>query len=370
MTTPAAPAEIFGLLRFHARSAKTAVGVEAGDDWIRVASRRGRSGDEAWSFAALGPDGEGSDGGGGRSAVRRARDEARRRGVPRGPAVCAISSAAVDIFPLTLRPTDAEPLDAQVVRHARDHLGERIEGAVLDYAVPPEEVWRPGDDAVPALVFAARRDLVDGLLDRLERIGLRADRVVTPACALAPHVDGAASGVRHLLIATGEEATSVSVVENGHVLLERMLPWGFRSLVERLRGELELDDAQSRLLLTAGPGPIAGQDDDEEDAGPDGAMKGALRQVLEPEYQELAQEASGCLGYANSFFRPAGTAAAILTGPLAESAPLRLFLEEGLGMPVLGPSEGLRLPGFRGSGTAAAFATAAGCALWPGENGR
>jgi len=370
MTTLAAPAELFGFLRFRSRGPRTAIGVEAGERRIRTASRRSRDGTRGWSLASLESENGDGETGGKRGAHRREREEARRRGLPRGRAICAISSPAVDIFPVTLHRNENDPLDAQVVRQAGDHLGDRLGESVLDYATPPEEIWRPGDDAVPALVFAARRELVDGLLTRLERTGLQAERLVTPACALAPHVAGAGPGVRHLLIATGEEATSVSVVENGTVLLERMLSWGFDGLRNRLRGVLELDDNQSRFLLAAGSRAIDGEEGDGEEIDPEGTMKSALRQVLEPDFQVLAREASGCLGYANSFFRSAGTEAAVLAGALAENDDLRRFLERGLGMPVLGPEKGLRLPGFRGSGSAAPFVTAAGCALWPEENGR
>ncbi|MFH1277604.1 MAG: hypothetical protein ABIK65_04420 [Candidatus Eisenbacteria bacterium] len=305
--------------------------------------------------------------GGSKRAEIRLREEARRSGIRKGRAVCALTSPRVDIFPVHVDAGAPGDPVAAVVEQARRHLGNRISESVLDYALLPEEVNRQGEKATAALVFAADRALVNRLLERLESIGVEVDRLLTPACVLAPRVVASEPGTRNILIATAEQSTSVSVVQNGHVLLERILSWGVRDLIARLRSELELDEAQCRRLLVGGPVEAEGDEDPDDDT-PD-PMTAALQQVLDPDFQGMAREAGGCLGYCNSFFRSAGTAAAVLIGPLANCDPLRTLLERRLGLPVLDARDGLDIPGLEEGEDAGPFATAACSALWPRGEG-
>jgi Tfp pilus assembly PilM family ATPase len=307
---------------------------------------------------------------------------------------------------------------------------------VLDYTPLPEWVRRSSEKTVPVLVFSASREVVEGILKKTERLGLRVERLVTPACVLAQQVARSEPETRHLMVATSEEATSISVVQDGHVLLERIIPWSLGRLVDRLRGELDLEERQSRALLarwdlpqvpgrqderqaaesdtratdepdgwgTRQPDERASKEPDAQDAQQlgqrhvgkselagkgvlDGAhsehqeewdpdeldqqaavgelpFEGAVREVLAPAFQELTNEAVGCLGYCASFLKHAPTSAVVLTGPLSNQTLLRNSLEAELGLPVRGPREGLLLPGLDGESEGAAFATAACCALW------
>lgn len=343
-------------------------GVEAGEDWLRSAIRCDT--DDRWSFAELSTAEDPA--GDARKGEKRLREEARRVGIRRGRAVCAFTSPRVDIFPVHVDPRASGDPVAAIIDQARRHLGSRVSESVLDYAMLPEEVNRPGDNATASLVFAVDRALVNGVLGRLEAIGVEVDRLLTPACVIAPRVVASEPGSRNLLIATAEQSTSVSVVQDGHVLLERILSWGVRGLVGRLRAELELGESQCRRVLVGAPvaADFPGEEDDEEEGeGPD-PMATAIQQVLEPDFQNLAREGGGCIGYCNSFYRSAGAATAVLTGPLANCEPLRSLLERRLGLPVLDARDGLDIPGLVGDETAGQFATAACSALWPREEGR
>jgi len=214
------------------------------------------------------------------------------------------------------------------------------------------------------LVFAAPRDLVDGLLRRLEVVGLDVLRLLTPACVLAPRIRREARGERHLLFGTADDATSFAVVEDGHVLMERILPWGYQGLVKRLQDELELDEGNSRRLLTGGHTAAQASDDSANPGPPDTSIVKSLRQVLEADFKELTSQAASCLSYCDSFFRPAEIVAATIVGPLADCPFLLDALAEDLGLPVRGPDEGLELPGLAAGKGQAAFATPACCALW------
>ena len=276
-----------------------------------------------------------------------------------------MNSVAVAVFPLSVRQNDSQPIEQQVVRHAQENLGGDMENSVLDFSLLPESVVRKGSDETAVLVFAAPRELVTELLATLEKSRYEVERLLTPACALAPWVVTAEPGERHLLISTGEETTSVSITQDGHVLLERMLSWGIASLVARMRGALDLDEAQCRLLLDRSWLTEGQSGGDIDLAVQEESLESTLRRVLEPDLQELARQAASCLGYCDSFYRPAPIAAATLVGPLAEFGSVNRILQDSLGFPVRGPAEGLSLPGLEDRSDAAAYTTAACCALWP-----
>lgn len=367
MPASALGSELIGRLRPSLRVSRGPAGVEAGDGWVRFAGRSG--GSAAWTFVDFRMGAAPEDA---KSNDRRLRESARRAGIRKGAATCVFASPRMDIFPVHLEAVGEDGLESRVVESARRHIGDRIADSVLDFAPLPDSVRRPGENTTVALVFAANRELVSGLLERLETIGVEAERLLTPACVLAPRVVASEPGTRNLVIATTEESTSVSVVQDGHVLLERVLAWGTVSLVARLRSELELDEAKCRRLLTGGVKEALAADgeegegdlDDDMDPSGDDPLTGALERVLEPDFLELAREAGGCIGYCNSFFRSAPPVSAIIVGPLASCEPLVTLLERRLGLPMLDASDGLDIPGLEREDAPGAFAVAAASALW------
>jgi len=369
MPNMTAPSSLLELLRPLRRASRPVTGVEAGEDWVRVARRRSKKekgkSEERWSFSEIRI--EAGEDTAREETDRRFREAAEKSGVGRGDAVCVINTPAVDIFPLNLRPTEARPLETLVVEHARKHFGAALEKTVLDFARVPESAKRAGDESEAILLFSVPREVVDGLLGRLESIGLGADRLLTPACALAPRVVWSDPSERHILIATAERSMSVSVIQENHVLLERILPWGARDLVRNLGGELDLEEGQSRTLLTRGE-PAGGPD--EAEGGGNAPLGDALRQALDSDFQELVRETSGCVGYCNSFYRPGSTESVILAGPLARCVPLGDYLSEKLGLPVRSPREGLDLGVPGGESENDVYAVAAAAALWPAEKRR
>ncbi|MCK4305113.1 MAG: hypothetical protein KAY24_12820, partial [Candidatus Eisenbacteria sp.] len=263
---------------------RSRVGIEAGETWLRFAQQSRREGGHPWSVAEahLSP-GRMDDS---KETGRHLSRVVRGAGISRGSAICAISSPAIDIFPLNLRTTGPGELDGLVVSQVREQLSYSIEKAVLDYAVLPDRVRRTGDDTTAVLAFAAPRALVESLLQTLERAGIVLDRLLTPACVLAPTVAQSDPQSRHLLIATGEDATSVSVVEGGYVLLERILSWSLGSLIRHLQAELDLEEGQCRSLLTRTP--LAETPDVQEEAvgTSERSLESTLQEVLGPSFQE------------------------------------------------------------------------------------
>ncbi len=350
-----------------------AVGVEAGDGWVRCARRQGRGECASWRLSELRLDM--ADAQSTRPDSAQLRKQARRGGIPGGRAICALASPGIDIFPLSLEPHEGESLDALVVAQVPGQISYPLSDAVLDYAVLPQRVTRPGS-AAAVLVFCAPRGLVEPLLERLDGLGLRVDRLLTPSCALAPWIGRKTPEERHLLIATGEEASAVAVVQYGQVLLERFLPWGLRDLCTRLQGELGLSPTQCRALLAP---PQLGMAAEARDAAPaagadacgePGAtpLEEALSEILGPSFQQLSREAAGCLAYCDAFLQHEAAADLLLVGPLAGHRALRRFLERDLELPVRSGTESLPLAGWPERTDAGNFVTAACCALWPEES--
>lgn len=366
MSTVTARFRLNLLASLRRRGVQSLVGIEAGESWLRFAQQRRHDGAESWSVAGVQVTSGGLDGS--KQAGRRLQGLARQAGISRGPATCAISSASVDVFPLTLKRAEPEMLDNLVVSQARDQLGYPIGEAVLDYAVLPNRVTRTGQETTAVLAFATPRALAETMLQTLGRAGFTVNHLLTPACVLAPRVAVAEPDARQLLIATGEGATSVSVIEGGHVLLERILPWSLQRLVQRLQAELDLAEVQCRALLMPGRRP---QRADASDALADdasaGPLESTLRAILDPSFQELTRETTGCVGYCNSVFQPKEISSVVLVGPLAGHGPLREFLARGLELPVLGASAVVGVLGWEKLSDAAEYATAACCALWSGE---
>jgi len=338
-------ASLFASFRRPAASRGT-IGVEIGRTWLRVA-RRGR-GPHDWSLGGVSFGPEDLDGSA--AATRRLRERVRASGLPRGDTVCALCSPAVSIFPLALPATRPERMDALVATHAEKHLSQPLGEMVLDYSVLPEAIRRPGEETTMALVFAAPRVTVEGLISALDASGLAVGKLLTPACVLARRAT-AEPGGRRLFVATGEDATSIAVVEGGHVLLERILAWGRDTLLRRLESELRLapEHARTALERTTDNAPRAADTD---------SPSGALREVLAPAFRELTGEAAGCLAYCGSVFRHAPDGRVAIVGPLAGNAPLREAFERELGLAVDAETP---------AGEPTRFATAIACARWTPE---
>ncbi len=343
MTTSMAVARLQDLWRRPA-PARGMVGVEVGRTWLNVVRRR-RGRPQDWSFDQIAFEPEDLDGS--PAASRRLRDRARAAGLPRAECVCALCSPTISIFPLSIPSARPDRLDLLVATQAEKHLSRPLGETILDYSVLPETIRRPGEESIVALVFAVPRSTVESMMTSLEGIGLEVGRLLTPACALAPRVR-TTGGDRRLVISTGEDATSISVVENGHVLLERILAWGRATLLRRLESELRLEPDHARALLDRD----ARSPHEPHDAD---SPAGALREVLAPVLRELMGEAAGCLAYCGSVFRHAPDGGAVIVGSLAGNEPLRESVETELGLVV---------DWTEPAGELARFATPIGCAAW------
>ncbi len=334
---------------------RPAIGIEASDAWLHVAQLRPSRKGPQWRYAMTALPAEPPTGRA--QSTMALRDDQDGRQIEPGKAFCALCSPAIDVFPLNLKETDSTPLDAAVVSGAKARLSYPIEQAVLDYMTLPDSACR-ANAGKSVLVFSVSRTHVESLLERLDRAGLIVDRIVTPAFAIAHQLAKGGDETRRIVIAAGEDTTSISVIEHGHVLLERIIPWGVQRLAERVGSTLDLDTDHAHELVRG----------NSETQGPrDERVEGALKEILMPAFQDLATETSSCLGYCTSFLKHRPIESVLLVGRLSGHADLRSFLQDELGLLVSSPrdssDEGVQ-PRFPLSAT---HAVAASCAAWMAE---
>ncbi len=342
------------------------VGIEAAEEHLCLAQWSVRRNLRVWRAAEVSLAGGLADAG---AAARQIRAAAKAAGIAGGPAVCAICTPKVDVFPLTLRAVATESLDEQVAVQAVDRLNCSPDEVVLDYARLPAQMTRDSEHGVSVLVFAVPRALAEGLLRALDRTGFEVERLMTPACALAAALSQPAPAERHVVVFPAHEATSISVVEAGHVLLERILPWSVRGLVGHMHAELDLEVEQCRRLLLQDSTPAGAMGDPFPTGAGNarGSLEAALREILGPFFQDLSREVAGCLGYSDSFLRRARIAGVVLTGPMAGNGLLREFVAKASDLPFVDLEGRDGLPRRGECGTDFACTPAASCALWPRE---
>lgn len=341
---------------------RSRVGIDVDDGGVRLAQFGGSQAEQVWHTTSL----VFRQGGLAdlKLAPERLRRESRAAGIEAQPAVCAITSPVVDLFPLNVTVTQNKPIELSVVTQVREQLSYPIEEAVIDFAVLPKHVRRAGSNAVPVLAFAMPRGISERILSTLDRANLMLTQLVTPACVLGPAVQRKEPEARHLILATSERATSVSVAQDGHVLLERILPWSLMSLIDRLRSDLDLNEQRCRSLLTDGSKASAGWDATVSRDGSDDPIDAALNDILGPALLELGQEATSCIGYCNSFLSHKEISSVLLVGCLASYEPLVTSLRQSLELPIVRAHEGLGLSGWSDEDGMGRYATAAACVLW------
>ncbi len=338
----------------------TLVGIEAGESWMRLAQHDPEA-DPTWAEIGIRHAAGSSDPD---EIGPRIRHLCRQEGILRRPAVCALNTPAVDCFPLGLSPGEGEDLDDLVVAEVRERLSCPLEESVIDYTVLPDSVRKSADSPLALLVYTLHRGAAEEVIRRIEAGGLDVVRLLTPACALAARMPDRGAGRRHVLVVTSEGASSVSVVQDGFVLVERILPGGAERMIASLRSQLRISEEQCWVLLS--PESPAPSDIDliSQSGGISTAVRSALVEILGPAYRDLAQEAAGCLGYCDSFLKPKPPSSVVLVGLLSGDETLRGVLSQALDAPVTNAAEALDLPDWKVHGGVDTFAPAAACALW------
>ncbi|MGH2965393.1 MAG: pilus assembly protein PilM [Solirubrobacterales bacterium] len=220
---------------------------------------------------------------------------------------------------------DGGELETAVRFQAQDHVPMPLDNAVLDWQVVGHSTGENGERQIDVVVVAARRDLLGGLMDAVNRAGLRPVGIDLSAFAMvralagesyepvdpgdyvdAPaHVDDAGEagmgGQAQSEGATGEVAaadnaparlfcnlgdlTNLAVARGDRCLFTRISPFGVEGIAQKLaeRRELTLEHAREWLVHVGLDRPLGEIDGDAETiaAARESLAEGATRLVDE-----------------------------------------------------------------------------------------
>ncbi len=223
--------------------------------------------------------------------------EALKKGNFSGKAVVSsMPQELLDILPLKLSLAGEEEVEEAVVREARNFLSYDLDGAVIDYLVVKEESFGAEQRRIlKVLLIAAKREDVETHLALLRQCGLRPVAIEIPACALARifRIDNDQSGRNLLIVNLKEKSTSLTVLCDGQVLLDRNVFWGRDTLQVRLADQLQLNARKAAALLERiGVAACRFEEKNEGGAGGDDTeqMAGTVCEIITPELEVLAEE--------------------------------------------------------------------------------
>ena len=219
---------------------------------------------------------------------------------------------------------DHGELDTALRVQAQDHIPMPLEQAVLDWQVVGHATGENGERQVDVVAVAARRDMLNGLMQALGRAGLRpvgidlsafgmiralaretypplepADYIDAPGYGPPSYEDriagqaqahGAADespqeGVQAKLYCSLGDVTNLAVARGATCLFTRVSPFGVEGIAQKLaeRRQLSLEHARQWLVHVGMEQPLEGVEGDAEtiSASRDALAEGASRLVDE-----------------------------------------------------------------------------------------
>ncbi len=334
---------------------KTVVGVDIEPGYVAaVQTRPGQLAVDRAAVAAIGPDvvrdGEVADVDALAAALRTLfAEHSLDKRVRLGVANQRIVMRTIDLPPIS----DAKQLASAIRFQAQDHIPMPLDQAVLEHH-SLGLVETPDGPRTRVVLVAARRDMIERMLEVVRRAGLRAHGIDLSAFAMVralhrPDREGAT-----VYLSVGG-LTNIAIASGRTVLFTRAIPLGVSALAGELaeRRGLTLEHAQGWLRhvgLTTPVEEIEGQPEIIQDA----------RHVLSDGVRRIGDEVRTTLDYHRAQAGTAEIAHAVLTGPGAAIKGLPEALEEDLGMTIdLGTVTESR-PGALGEIDGARLAVAAG----------
>jgi type IV pilus assembly protein PilM len=259
---------------------------------------------------------------------------------------------------IVMRTVDLPPLEdpkevASAVRfQAQDHIPMPLDQAVLEHQQLGLVETADGTRMRVVLV-AARRDMIDRLVEAATRAGLRTQGIDLSAFAMirALHRPGAAGTVGYVSVGG---ITNVAIASGTTCVFTRTISHGTESIAGELaeRRALTLEHAHQWLAHVGLETPVDELDGERE-------IVGEARSVLVDAVRRIGAEIRNTLDF--HLMQPGSTAVeqVVLTGPAAAIAGFSDQLGEQLGLPI----EPGRVPegaaGFAG-GESARYTVAAG----------
>jgi type IV pilus assembly protein PilM len=259
---------------------------------------------------------------------------------------------AVDLPPLT----DAKEIASAVRFQAQDHIPMPLEQAVLEHQVLGT-VETPEGPRTRAMVVAARRDMIDRLLEAVRRAGLSPQGVDLSAFAMirALYRPDASGPVVYVNVGG---LTNLAVAEGSTCTFTRVIPYGIESMAGELaeRRGLTLEHAHGWLGHVGLRDPVDTIDGDE-------LIVGEARAVLADGARRVGDEVRNSLDFHSAREGSTAIAKAVLTGPAVAIPGFTEEVEAQIGLPAEVGLVAEAKPGAFGGVDAGRLAVAAGLTL-------
>src|SRR5436190_48735 len=254
--------------------------------------------------------------------------------------------------------SDPKELEAAVRFQAQEHLPMQLDLAVLDYQTLGVVQTENGERQRVVLV-AARRDMIDRLLEAASHAGLRPEGVDLSAFAMIralgrPDVEGQAA----LLYASIGGLTNLAIAEGTQCRFTRVAAGGLESIVAQLaeRRALTLEHSRQWLGHVGLEAPV-------EEAEGDPEIVADARTVLADGVRRISDDIRNSLDYYRAQEGVAQVDGAVVTGPAIGVPGFVEQLAADLNMPVEAGLVDEARPGVLAEAEAGTTAIAAGLAI-------
>ena len=229
-----------------------------------------------------------------------------------------------------------EELESAVRFKAQDEIPMPLDQAVLDHRVVAYSQSEDGGRQMDVIVVAARREMVEVLLDTLGRAGLRPIGIDLSAFgmirALAERrpATGQSEPVPTTLYCSIGDGTNLAFARGRSCLLTRMVPYGAEEIAKELsdRSELTMEHARQWLGFVGLEKPV-------EELGAEADMRPILestRESLEAGAARLLDELRLSLDFYGQLPDVPGVEQLVVTGSGGAIPGLAPRLAEGLGL--------------------------------------
>ena len=254
--------------------------------------------------------------------------------------------------------SNAKELDAAVRFQAQEHLPMQLDLAVLDYQSLGVVETAEGERRRVVLV-AARRDMIDRLLEATRRAGLRPEGIDLSAFAMVRALARpSAEGEGALLYMSVGGLTNLAIAEGTQCRFTRVAAGGLESIVAQLaeRRELTLEHSRQWLTHVGLEAPVETIDGDPE-------IIAEARTVLADGVRRIADDVRNSLDYYRAQEAVAPVDGAVVTGPAVGIPAFVDQLAADLSMRVEPGHVGGVRPGVLAEADAGSMAVAAGLAI-------
>jgi type IV pilus assembly protein PilM len=229
----------------------------------------------------------------------------------------------IDLPPLT----EAKEIASAVRFQASEHIPMPLDQAVLEHQVlgPVQSADGPRTRVV---VVAARRDMIDRLLELTRKAGLRAHGIDLSAFAMIRALHRPQRTEPTAYVSLGG-VTNLAVAEGPTCLFTRVAPHGTEAIAEELaeRRGLTLDHARGWLRHVGLAKPV-----DEVEGEAEIVLE--ARSVLSDGARRIVDDLRNSLDFYGMQDGAAPVSAAVLTGPALAIPGFANALGDGLGLPV------------------------------------